>query len=174
MRCVSSCFLAFSIAFSLKTSFSALSHKAPAFIYIGFISFIATDLRPRVLSLSTIHIHLNQLVFHHLCTKRPQARFLSHSLLIYIRTPRNSQRATRSTAHLAGAPRILPRLIDPWCFVLFLCRALHSIATYELITEHPCLLCLVCSRRDAAAHQCVHRRVPIYRYFFLYSFFFFY
>ena len=136
MRCVSSCFLAFSIAFSLKTSFSALSHKAPAFIYIGFISFIATDLRPRVLSLSTIHIHLNQLVSHHLSTKRPQARFLSHSLLIYIRTPRNSHRATRSTAHLAGAPRILPRLIDPWCFVLFLCRALHSIATYELINVH--------------------------------------
>ena len=126
----------FSIVFSLKTSFSALSHKAPAFIYIVFISFIATDLRPHVLSLSTIHIHLNQLVFHHLSTKRLQARFLSHSLLIYIQTPRNSQRATRSTAHLAGAPRILLRLIDPWCFVLFLCRALHSIATYELITGY--------------------------------------
>ena len=135
MCCVLSCFLAFSIAFSLKTLFSALSHKAPAFIYIVFISFIATDLRPHVLSLSTIHIHLNQLVFHHLSTKRPQARFLSHSLLIYIRTPRNLQRATRSTAHLAGALRILPRLIDAWCFVLFLCRALHSIVTYELIND---------------------------------------
>ena len=88
---------------------------------------------PCVLLLSTIHIHLNQLVFHHLSTKRLQARFLSHSLLINIRTPRNLQGATRSTAHLAGAPRILLRLIDPWCFVLFLCRALHSIATYELI-----------------------------------------
>ena len=137
-------FLAFSIAFSLKTSFSVLSHKASTFIYIVFISFIATDLLPRVFSLSTIHIHLNQLVFHHLSTKRLQARFLSHSLLIYIRTPRNSQRATRSTAHLAGAPRILLRLIDPWCFVLFLCCALHSIAIYELISSAiPCIFCFV-------------------------------
>ena len=133
MHCVSLQFLCgFYCVLSLP-SFSALSHKS-AHIYLHQPHLIQYS---RTVPSYPITQHYpyssHSIDFPHSSTKHPPALSLSHFPLVSTRAPRNSQRATRTIAHLAVAPLISLHPVGPLCLVWFLCHALHSIATHELI-----------------------------------------